>query len=163
MNQSPTQDRWFIVKQLLLLTEKEARHLRVTTNRIKTLKPDLKWVKALENNIEHGEMLDAFVSRFGRLQDTLGDKLIPALLRASLEKTGSQLDNLFRAEKLGWIDSAEHWIEVRSLRNRLVHEYMNSASDLLMALTSAIDDVAVLIDTQQRLNTYANQLIRLSD
>lgn len=29
MKQSLEQDRWFIVKQLLLLTEKEVKHLRV--------------------------------------------------------------------------------------------------------------------------------------
>ena len=104
MNQPSQHDRWFIVSQLLLLTKKEVRHLRITTDRIKALQPNLAWVEALESNIESGEMLDAFVTRFSRLQDTLGDKLLPALLRASLESTGSQLDNLLRAEKLGWIN-----------------------------------------------------------
>ena len=44
------------------------------------------------------ERLDAFVSRFGRLQDTVGDKLLPALLFALAEKTGPAIDNLDRAE-----------------------------------------------------------------
>ncbi|TXL19514.1 hypothetical protein BMR06_09700 [Methylococcaceae bacterium HT5] len=100
MKQSLEQDRWFIVKQLLLLTEKEVKHLRMTSDRIKALDPNLQWIETLENNIEYSEMLDAFVSRFGRLQDTLGDELLPAILRVSLEPSGSQLDNLLRAEKL---------------------------------------------------------------
>ncbi|WP_087869922.1 hypothetical protein [Bathymodiolus platifrons methanotrophic gill symbiont] len=62
MKQSLEQDRWFIVKQLLLLTEKEVKHLRMTSDRIKALDPNLQWIETLENNIEYSEMLDAFVS-----------------------------------------------------------------------------------------------------
>ncbi|MGR9000474.1 MAG: hypothetical protein ACU88J_15705 [Gammaproteobacteria bacterium] len=150
-------DRWFIVGQLILVTEKEAKHLRVTSDRIRALNPDITWVESLENNVEGGEILDAFISRFGRLQDTLGDKFLPALLSASQEKTGSQIDNLLRAEKLGWIDSTELWIEIRSLRNRLVHEYMDSASDLLQALLVALESVELLTSYQQQMATYAKK------
>ncbi len=99
MKRMTQQEHWFLVNQLLAVTEKEAKHLRLTATRINALKPDLKWVESLEERVGQGEMLDAFVSRFSRLQDTLGDKLLPALLRASLERTGTQLDNLLRAEK----------------------------------------------------------------
>jgi len=157
MKQTPEQNRWFIVKQLLLLTEKEVKHLSMTSGRIKALEPNLHWIETLENNIEYSEMLDAFVSRFGRLQDTLGDKLLPALLRVSLEPTGSQLDNLLRAEKLGWIESSEHWVEIRTLRNRLVHEYMDSAENLLQALDTALESVTLLINTQNRFAQYVEQ------
>ena len=152
-------DRWFIVGQLILVTDKEARHLRLTADRIRDLVPDIVWVESLEDNVEGGEMLDAFVSRFGRLQDTLGDKLLPALLGASQEKTGTQLDNLLRAEKLGWIDSSERWIEIRWLRNRLVHEYMDSASDLLQALLAALESVDLLVGYQQHMTTYAKPFV----
>lgn len=40
------------------------------------------------------EIIRATVHRFGRMQDTVGDKLIPALLRSMAETTGSVLDNL---------------------------------------------------------------------
>lgn len=157
MKQVSEQDRWFVVKQLLLLTEKEVKHLRMTSDRIKALEPDLQWIETLENNIEYSEMLDAFVARFGRLQDTLGDKLLPALLRVSLEPTNSQLDNLLRAEKIGWIESSEQWVEIRMLRNRLVHEYMDSAENLLQALNTALESVSVLINTQKHFAQYADQ------
>lgn len=48
----------------------------------------------------------SYVSRFARLQDTLGDKLLPQLLRALGEKTASTLDNLNVAERLGYKLSA---------------------------------------------------------
>jgi uncharacterized protein with HEPN domain len=96
-------------------------------------------------------MLDAFVARLGRLQDTIGDKLLPAFLKLNLEPVGSQLDNLFRAEKLGWIDSVEQWIELRGLRNSLVHEYMTSPEKLLFALKKVVQLGDMLIKTQNLL------------
>lgn len=147
----------FIVSQLIRVTAKEARYLERTADRLRTLNIDLSWVESLDNSDEYSEMLDAFVSRYGHLQDTLDDKLLPALLRASLEKTGSQLDNLLRAEKLGWIEATQIWIELRELRNRLVHEYMESAGDLLSALQQALNGVQVLTGTQLRMADYAQK------
>jgi len=152
-----TRDSQFVVGQLIRVTAKEARYLERTANRLGAINIDLSWAESLENSDEHSEMLDAFVSRYGRLQDTLGDKLLPAMLRAGLEKTGSQLDNLLRAEKLGWIESTQVWIELRELRNRLVHEYMESADDLLDALQQALQGVHILVETQLRMEAYVKR------
>ena len=146
-----------IVEQLVRVTAKEARYLERTADRLRALNIDLPWVESLEDSDEHSEMLDAFVSRYGRLQDTVGDKLLPALLRAGLEKTGAQLDNLLRAEKLGWMESTQTWIELRELRNRLVHEYMESAGDLLDALQQALQGVSILTKTQARMAAHAQK------
>ena len=155
---SGIQDRLFLITQLIKVTEKDARYLTRTANRLNELNINLSWVESLDNNDLHSEMLDAFVSRYGRLQDTLGDKLLPAMLRGSLEKTGSQLDNLLRAEKLGWIESTQIWIEMRELRNRLVHEYIESPSDLLSALQQALKCVTILIETQDRMANYGKTI-----
>jgi len=152
-------DKKAIAKQLIQITSKEARYLLRTTARLNALRIDISWVKSLDENDEDSEMLDAFVSRYSRLQDTLGDKLLPILLRASLEKTGTQLDNLLRAEKLGWIESTESWVELRELRNRLVHEYMATADGLLEALQQALQNVPILIETQRRMAEYAQQYV----
>lgn len=146
-----------VVEQLIRVTTKEARYLERTTDRLRAQNIDLSWVESLEASDERSEMLDAFVSRYGRLQDTLGDKLLPAMLRTALEKTGAQLDNLLRAEKLGWIESTQDWIELRELRNRLVHEYMESTDDLLDALQQALQGVDVLTKTQSRMTAYAQK------
>lgn len=152
-------DSQAIVEHLLQIASKEARYLLRTAARLQALKVDIAWVKSLDESDEDSEMLDAFVSRYSRMQDTLGDKLLPALLRASLEKTGAQLDNLLRAEKLGWIESTETWVELRELRNRMVHEYMETADALLEALQQAISNVPVLIETQKRMAAYAQQSV----
>ncbi len=81
---SGIQDRLFLITQLIKVTEKEARYLTRTANRLNELNINLSWVESLDNNDLRSKMLDAFVSRYGRLQVTLGDKLLPAMLRGSL-------------------------------------------------------------------------------
>lgn len=112
-------------------------------------------IASLPSDDDLAERVDAFVARFGRLQDTLGDKLLPAFLRVMEEKPGTMLENLDRAEKLGIIFSADTWIALRKLRNRMVHEYVADQAELLGALTSAhahIEDLA---------EAYRNLRIRL--
>lgn len=154
-----TVDSKVVVEQLIRITSKESRYLLRTAERLHALKIDIAWVKLLDDSDENSEMLDAFVSRYSRLQDTLGDKLLPVLLRASLEKAGTQLDNLLRAEKLGWIESTESWVELRELRNRMMHEYMETPDDLLEALQQALYSVPMLIETQRRMAEYAQQSV----
>lgn len=149
----------FVLKQLIRITQKEAMYLVRTAERIKQQSPDIDWVGSLEHSDDRSEMLDAFVLRYRRLQDTLGDKLLPQLLRANLEKIGTQLDNLLRAEKLGWIESVQAWIELRELRNRLIHEYMESTEDLLEALIAALQGVQVLVDVRSRMAIRVQGLV----
>jgi hypothetical protein len=105
------------------------------------------------------ERLDAFVGRFGRLQDNLGDKLLPQLLDAMAEKTGAVIENLDRAEKLGWIESADVWLEMCKLRNQMVHEYSEDMNILISALKAGHAFVPVLIATAQR---FASQIEKLT-
>lgn len=83
-----------------------------TDVRLFTSTIDANWVRQLEYDDDFSERLDAFVSRFGRMQDTLGNKLLPSLLRLLAEKPGSTLDNLNKAEKLGLLASVMQWLDV---------------------------------------------------
>ena len=75
---------------------------------------------SLRSDADLGERVDAFVARFSRLQDTLADKLLPALLKELAEPVGPALDNLGKAERFAWIASIDDWLVVRKLRNRMV-------------------------------------------
>jgi len=152
-----TTNNHFTIQRLLEITSKEVLYFEQTRNRLLNSNINIKWIETLEQNEQNSEMLDAFVSRFSRLQDTLGDKLLPAILKLNLETVGSQLDNVFRAEKLGWIESADKWIELRGLRNKLIHEYMTSASDLFAALIQVLEQGEMLIRTQQLLANNAKK------
>ena len=147
----------FVIEKILDITGKEVMYFQQSKVRIINSDIDIEWIEALDHP-QHSEMLDAFVARFSRLQDTIGDKLLPAILKLNLEPVGSQLDNLFRAEKLGWIDSADQWIELRGLRNSLIHEYMTVSENLLSALKKVIQLGDMLIKTQNLLkNNYKNK------
>ena len=90
------------------------------------------------------ERLDAFVARFARLQDSLGDKLLPALLTALAEPVGAAIDNLNRGERLGWFASVEAWRVIRALRNQMIHDYVEDRRVLEGALVAARDAVPML-------------------
>lgn len=78
--------------------------------------------------------MEAFVGRFGRLQDTVGDKLLPLLITALGEKASAAIDNLDRAERLGLLRSADELMAMRNLRNQMVHEYVEDPEVLISAL-----------------------------
>lgn len=100
---------------------KEARHLASTDQRLFRQLFTLEQAKRLDSDADLAERVEAFVGRFSRLQDTLADKLLPALLTALGELPGPAVDNLDRAERLGWIGSADEWMSLRALRNQMVH------------------------------------------
>lgn len=108
--------------------------LRTTDGRLFAMPMDPQRASTLRQDIDLAERVDAFVARFGRLQDTVGDKLLPAVLAWLAEPVGPAIDNLARAERLGWIGSASDWIECRQLRNFMVHEYVRDMAVLAAAL-----------------------------
>jgi hypothetical protein len=100
---------------LCRITQKEILHLQDTDRRLFADLFTVEAAKQIETDPILAERLDAFVSRFGRLQDNLGDKFLPQLLLALAEKPGAAIDNLDLAERLGWIESVEAWLEIRKL------------------------------------------------
>lgn len=136
---------------LARIVKKEIHHLRLTDQRLFSELFTQDRAEQLETNVELAERVDAFVSRFGRLQDTVGDKLLPHYLNAVGESTGPAIDNLNRAEKLGLLHSAELWVTLRDLRNEMVHEYMEDLERLANALNKGHDHVAIITSDAERI------------
>jgi hypothetical protein len=147
---------------LCRVVERESRYLQQTDARLFGELALAQTLKQLDIDPLLAERLDAFVSRFGRLQDTVTDKLLPALLQAMAEPRGAALENLDRAEKLGWLDSADQWLEMRKLRNQMVHEYIEDRVVLTDALQAGHAFVPMMLavasrlieKTQQRLSSH---------
>ncbi len=139
---------------------REAGYLAQTDARLFADEFGLTQVSELPRNPDLAERVDAFVARFGRLQDTLAVGLLPRLLEALLEPVGSVLDNLNRAERLGWIRSADEWAALRLLRNRMVHEYVREPQDLVDALQAAHRGVADLVDAARVIADRSLELVR---
>ena len=129
------------------LARKEAAHLQYTHRTLFAQPIDADWVRQLTRRDDMAEKIDAFVSRFGRLQDHIGEKLFPRFAALLGEAPKSILDVLAYAEKMQWIESAEVFIGARKLRNLLVHEYMSDIQLFLQALLSAREAAAMLFHT----------------
>ncbi len=142
----------------LELAQKEVAHLAYTHRTLFAQPIDLDWVRSLAQREDLSEKIDAFVSRFGRLQDHIGEKLIPrfAALLGSTPK--SLLDNLAYAERAGWVESAETFVSARKLRNLLVHEYMAEAELFLEALHASDEATRMLMDIVTRVEQQAATL-----
>jgi hypothetical protein len=147
---------------LLETVQLEAENLKATDQRLFTVAFTPERAATLRDDDELAERLDAFVARFARLQDTAGDKLLPALLTRIGEPVGAVLDNLDRAARLGWLDVAsEDWLAVRLLRNRMVHEYIRQPEILAEAVNAAHAAVPMLLHFVERCGAYvrARQLV----
>jgi hypothetical protein len=142
LRKPPDERLRFLVETVLA----EAELLRGTDERLFGLAMTPARVETLKSDPALAERVDAFVARFGRLQDTLGDKLLPRLLQWLAEPVGPAIDNLARAERLGWITSGDAWIEARQLRNFMIHEYVRDAERLSSALNHGHAAVPLLID-----------------
>ena len=121
----------------LSLAERESTHLHYTYRTLFTEAIDLIWVVSLANREDLAEKIDAFVGRFGRLQDQIGEKLFPAFARLTGGQPKSLLDAVAFAERMAWLDNAEAFIGARRLRNLLVHEYMTDPKLFLEAIEAA--------------------------
>jgi hypothetical protein len=130
---------------LARVVRKECKHLITTDQRLFECAFTVEQAIRLEEDPDLAERVEAFVGRFGRLQDTVGDKLLPILLVALGEKPSSVIDNLDRAERLGLLQSADQWMTMRNLRNQMVHEYVEDPAILSSALQTGHDFTLALI------------------
>ena len=73
-------------------------------------------------------LLDQIIYRFSKLQDAVGERLVPATLGILGESIDDwpMHDRLHRLERLGYLD-AKQWIVWRAIRNSLSHEYPDAA------------------------------------
>ena len=121
----------------LELARKEAKYLKYTHRTLFAMPINATWVQQQAAQPELAEKVKAFISRFGRLQDHLGEKLIPRFAALLSESPKSLLDMLAYAEKMQWLASADSFVGARKLRNLLVHEDMSDPKLFLQALLGA--------------------------
>ncbi len=126
---------------------KESASLEKTRQRLLPSPVDAEWALSIEKDDALAERIEAFVSRYGRLQDTLGDKLFPRLLELIGQRGKTLLDVLNQVKRIGLLREAQSWLEWRNPRNQLVHEYMESPREFAIALNTA--------------NEYAGHLVAL--
>lgn len=141
----------------LEIVYREGVHLGYSRKSLFSMDIDAEWASRLDSRPEEAERLEAFVSRFGRMQDTISDKLLPRWLQAMAERPGSLIETLQRAERLGIVEDASRWVLMRQLRNKLVHEYLTDPADFAESLNLAHGFVPELFETYNRLRRYTEE------
>jgi uncharacterized protein YutE (UPF0331/DUF86 family) len=118
------------------MNEKTASFVAVANTHIKRLQFALDKLKNIMPvsdqgviNMQEQEFLyfEVLTGRFSKLQDFVGKQLIDLYLEVHKEDTDglTMIDKINKLEKLGLINNAEFWDELRQLRNHLIHEYPN--------------------------------------
>jgi len=103
------------------------------------------------------KIIDAFLFRFIKTQDLMGNKLFREVLDrlGEYDDSMSMLDVLDRMEKLELIDSADVWMDYRNLRNTLTHEYPNNKDVVIQGIKVAVQ---VLVSMERCLRHIASYL-----
>jgi hypothetical protein len=93
-------------------------------------------------------LLDQFAYRYTRLQDDLGARLLPAALKALSEEVSTMpaIDRFNRLEQLGWLPSADEWLELRQIRNQFAHEYPETPDQRFERFQAAARAATRLLD-----------------
>jgi hypothetical protein len=106
---------------------------------------------------EQVRTLDQLLFRFGKLQDAIGTRLLPAILRSVQEWRDDEpfLDKLNRAEKLGVLPSVDRWQLLRELRNQTAHEYPDQPETARANLRLLVANVPVLEEAHRQMVVWA--------
>lgn len=106
-------------------------------------------------NIDQLESFEALTARFARLSDLVVQKVLRTISVLDLEEVGTVRDRIHRAEKRGFIESAEDFVQIRMLRNEIAHEYKSETIfdifERALALTPA------LLDAVKRIQQHSIQ------
>jgi hypothetical protein len=102
-------------------------------------------LKEFEANHTRLRILDQLIFRFTKLQDAMGQRLVPATLAAMSEpyEDWSMIDRLNRLEKLGYLE-VDDWLRWRGTRNWLAHEYPEQDALRFAAILAAVEAMAGL-------------------
>ena len=96
--------------------------------------------------------LNALIFRFSKLQDLIGAKIFRNYLDFSgfdvVEK--SFFDILREVEREGIVD-IDSWSELRELRNRIAHDYLEEADEVIESINLFIAQSSKLVDILYRL------------
>jgi len=103
--------------------------------------------------------IDAFIFRFIKLQDFMGDKLFKTLLKSVGEYKDNMalIDCLDKLEKLDIIETADQWMNYRLIRNKLTHEYSSNQQEMLAGIQLAMLYFKEIKNILEAINRYVQE------
>ena len=123
-------------KEKLFECNRHKMKILIAKRQIKHVMP-LKELQFSQLNEIQLSFIDQLVFRFAKLQDTIGEGILPGILKLSKENTKKKtfLDILNRMEELEVLDKNE-WLELRETRNQIAHEYSFNTQELVEGINT---------------------------
>jgi hypothetical protein len=127
--------------------ERNAYHLQRAMQQLQPLLP-LDGVHFQTLTDDQIQTLDQFILRFTKLQDAMGSHLFSAILGFLQEpyEERPMLDKLHRLEKLGYLQDALAWSDVRTIRNKFAHDYPDDPDKNAALINIAIQTAQNLLN-----------------
>lgn len=141
---------------------------KIFCENLELLNKSLKWLKKSyerakninlnKSNLSENELetLETLSNRFSRVVDILINKVLRSLDILELEDINRKLDIVIRAERRGFVEDYRVLIELKDLRNELVHEYIQEA--IVERFKEVIEETPVVIDIVKKVNRYVDNL-----
>jgi len=104
--------------------------------------------------------LDQAAYRFMKLQDSLGEKVLPGVLSLTLDPLPPEApfaEKLQRLERLGVLESVDTWRLLREVRNALAHDYPENPALQAAALSRLLEGVADLLALWAGVDRYVSE------
>jgi len=118
------------------------------------------WMPSLDGTAIEKEtlrVLDQIAYRFGKLQDSMGEKVLPLILELAEETIPAHAtfaEKLNRLERIGAIPAAAEWKKFRAVRNALAHEYPDDPELRVSAINRFLEGATDLIGLYQFVEAY---------
>jgi len=109
------------------------------------------------NDYRNTRIVNSFLFNFAKLQDALGAKLFRKLLYELKEIDQlnlPMLDVLNLLEKLGIIEDASKWDELREIRNALAHDYPSEIKERIGNIQLALKGYEIVKEIYRRLKLF---------
>jgi hypothetical protein len=106
------------------------------------------------------QIIDQFLFRFAKLQDSLGEKLFKAILLFLDEDIANKpfIDILNKMEKLELLTSAQEWRDLRDIRNELSHTYSDDSEEMTLAINKTFTSKDILITIFKKIKDYYHKV-----
>lgn len=141
------------------------RYLKTATthqSRLEMILPDvLKLLPMTEEKLnfltkEQLMALDTLTGRFAKLQDVLGSKIFPLIIKA-LDRDSEQdtiRDQLNKLEKFGALESVSAWKELREIRNEIAHDYPDDDETIVRKINECATHCEALLKIWQQTKDF---------
>ena len=106
---------------------------------------------------EEFDKLENLTSRYARTADMLVNKVLRSIDTVESEDIGTIIDIMNRAEKRGFVPSAELLHNIKDLRNNIAHEY--KITEITRFFSDVIKYTPALLEIINNVNVYCEKYL----